>query len=107
MTTVVQFASGDPQKASLLATVAGTNRTFIVFDYDNLDHLDDCKVLGFKVRKSISRVNRINIAREVEEYVHSMVTRWKAQNKQHGLSFPHQEKVYLALMPLASLLGTC
>ena len=46
---IIQFASGDPQKASLLATIKGT-RIFIVFDYNNPDHLNDCKVLGFQVK---------------------------------------------------------
>lgn len=83
---VVRHALGDIQKASLLGTVLGTH-AFIVFDYDNPDHLDSCEVLGFRARKSI---RRIYIPAKM---VHSTVIRWKAENENHGSSFPHQEQV--------------
>ena len=105
MIKIIQFALGDPQKASLLATVEGT-RTFIVFDYNNPDHLNNCKVLGFQVKKSTGRIKSFHISSKVEKYVHSMVTTWEARNKQHGLSFPYLEKVCRAPTPSINLLGT-
>jgi len=51
--TLVQYASGDFKKASLLGTIRW-QRVFIIFDYDNPEHLDTCRVLGFKLRSSIT-----------------------------------------------------
>jgi hypothetical protein len=83
---VVEYASGDYQKASLLGTITGLH-AFIVFDYNNPDHHSDCRVLGFRIKRSIRPVF------VPAESVHSRVDRWKQENELWHLSFPRQEQV--------------
>jgi hypothetical protein len=80
---VVEYVSGDYQKANLLGTVTGED-AFIVFDYDNPDHLSACKVFGFRIRRS---VKPIFVPAEV---VHSRVNRWIRENEFWQLSFPRR-----------------
>jgi hypothetical protein len=86
MEKVVEYASGDYQRASLLGTVTGKD-AFIVFDYDNPDHLSACRVLGFRFRRTIKP---ISVPAEV---VHSRVNRWIRENELWQLSFPRQAQV--------------
>jgi hypothetical protein len=86
MKEVVKYASGDFEKASLLGTVIGEH-AFIVFDYNNPDHLDTCSVLGFKIKHSIKPVF------VPANVVHSRVSRWISENERWNLSFPRQGQV--------------
>jgi hypothetical protein len=79
---VVQHLSGDYTKAFLLGSIIG-KYTFIVFDYDNPDHLDTCDVLGFRVGKSIRAISVPG------EMIHSKVRSWKQKNELYKLSFPY------------------
>jgi hypothetical protein len=83
---VVHHLSGDYTKAFLLGSIIG-KYTFIVFDYDNPDHLDTCSVLGFRVSKSIRAIS------VPAELVHSRVRSWKQVNERHKLSFPYLGQV--------------
>ena len=83
---VVEYASGDYQKATLLGTVKG-NHAFIIFDYDNPDHLSSCKVLGFQIKKHVKPIS------VPADQVHSRVNRWKRENELWHLSFPRQGQV--------------
>lgn len=80
---VVEYASGDYQKACLLGTITG-NHAFIVFDYNNPDHHSDCRVLGFRIKRSIRLIS------VPAKLVHSTVDRWKQENEQWHLSFPRK-----------------
>ena len=86
--TVVQYASGDFKKASLLGTIRW-QRVVIVFDYDNPEHLDTCRVLGFKLRSSIIPFSAPAAA------VHSTVNSWARENERFNLSFPRQSQVFI------------
>ncbi|KAI9892574.1 MAG: hypothetical protein M1814_001267 [Vezdaea aestivalis] len=102
MKEVVEYASGDYQKASILGITTGKH-AFIVFDYDNLDHCSDCQVLGFQIRRSIRPV--FVPARSV----HSTVDRWKRENELWQLSFPRQGQLKSASkhsLPADSLTST-
>jgi hypothetical protein len=79
---VVQYTSGDFQKASLLDIILGIY-TFIVFNYNNSDHLDNCKILEFRIRKSIKYISILS------EMIYSTINRWKIQNKKYDISFPY------------------
>ena len=70
MKEVVEHASGDYQKASILGIITGKH-AFIVFDYDNLDHHNDCQLLGFKIGQFIRLIS------VPATFVHSPVDRWK------------------------------
>ncbi len=83
---VVHHLSGDYTKAFLLGSIIG-KYTFIVFDYDNPDHLDTCDVLGFRVSKSI---RPISVPGEI---IHSKVRSWKQKNELYKLSFPYLGQV--------------
>jgi hypothetical protein len=83
---VVEYTFGDYQKASLLGVVTGKH-AFIIFDYDNPDHLSSCKVLGFKIKQSIRPIS------VPPKAIHSTVSRWKEENESYGLSFPRQGQV--------------
>jgi hypothetical protein len=83
---VVHHLSGDYEKAFLLGSIIG-EYTFIVFDYDNPDHLDTCDVLGFRVGKSIRAISVPG------EMIHSRVRTWKQVNERHKLSFPYLGQV--------------
>jgi hypothetical protein len=74
---IVKYACGDFEKASILGIVKGED-VFIVFDYNNPEHLNTCKVFGFRIRRSIKPISVPAL------YVHEMVARW---------SFPHQGQV--------------
>jgi hypothetical protein len=86
---VVEYASGKYQKASLLGTVIGKH-AFIFFDYDNPAHLSTCKVLGFRIKRSV-----ISISVPAKD-VHQAVDRWKRENERWQLSFPRQGKVCIS-----------
>jgi hypothetical protein len=94
MKKVVQYASGDFKKASLLGTVRWPRRVFIVFDYDNPEHLDTCRVLGFKFRPSIKPFYAPAAP------VHSTVNSWARENERCHLSFPRQSQVCYRTMHL-------
>jgi hypothetical protein len=70
MERIIQYASGDFQKASLLDIMLGIY-IFIVFNYDNSDHLDSCKMFKFRVRKFIKYISVFS------EMIYSTVNRWK------------------------------
>lgn len=79
---VVNYASGDPERASLLGTIIGKH-AFIVFDYDNPDHRSDCKVLGFRVNRYIKPISVS--PRDID----STVDKWKKDCQ----NFPRLELV--------------
>lgn len=83
---VVQYTSGDFKKVSLLGTVRW-KRVFIVFDYDNPEHLDTCRVLGFQFKPSIRPFH------PPAAPVHSTVNSWAHENERCHLSFPCQSQV--------------
>jgi hypothetical protein len=83
---VVQYASGDFKKASLVSIVRW-RRVFIVFDYDNLEHLDTCRVLGFQLKPSIRPFHAPAAP------VHSTVNSWAHENERCHLLFPRQSQV--------------
>lgn len=56
---------------------------FIVFDNDNRDHLDTCRVLGFRVSKSIRAISAL------AEMVHSRARSWEQVNERNKFSFPY------------------
>jgi hypothetical protein len=84
---VVRYASGDSKKASLLGTVRWT-RVLIVFDYDNPEHLDTCRVLGFKFRPSIKPFYTPAAP------VHLTVNKWAREMERLHHSFPRQIQVW-------------
>lgn len=99
MVEVVKFASGDPQKASLLITHKGERRTFILFDYDNPDH-DECPVLGFTVKRHIKHVHN---PPGVAAYVHGEVNMQINASKEKGGPFPcRMERVVSCLVGLST-----
>lgn len=83
---VVEYASGDYRKVILLGTTIG-EKVFIIFEYDNPDHLSNCKVLGFGVKQSIYSIST------PAEQVHSTVISWIEENERWNLSFPRQAQV--------------
>lgn len=83
---VVQYASGDFEKVSLVGTLKWGRRAVTVFDYDNSDHFDNCRVLGFRYRPAIIPFGA------PAEFVHSTVNKWVGENERHNLSFPRQSQ---------------
>jgi hypothetical protein len=71
---IVEYASGDYQKASLLGTVT-EKYAFVVFDYDNPNHFNACKVLGFQIKRSIRFIF------VPAEKIYLRVNRWMRENK--------------------------
>jgi hypothetical protein len=65
---IVEYAFGDYQKINFFDTVIEKD-AFIIFDYNNPDHLNACRMLGFRIRRS---VKSIFISAEV---VHSRVNK--------------------------------
>lgn len=85
---VVESAGGDYRSASVLGIIKG-KKVFIVFDYNNPEHLSTCEVLGFRVKRAPA-FKRITVP---ADYVHSTVNRWLEENKRWGISFPRQGEV--------------
>lgn len=86
MKKVVQYASEDSKKASLVGTVRW-KRVLIIFDYDNPEHLDTYRVLGFKFRPPIKP------SYAPAAPVHSTVNRWAREMERLHHSFPRQIRV--------------
>jgi hypothetical protein len=85
--------SRDFKKASLLGIVRW-KQVFLVFNYDNPEHLDTCRVLGFKFKLSIRPFNPSAAP------VYSTVNSWADENKRCHLLFPRQSQVYYYAMCL-------
>lgn len=85
---LVESVGGDYHSASVLGIIKG-EKVFVVFDYNNPEHLSTCKVLGFRVKRAPA-FKRITIP---TDYVHLTVNRWLEENKRWGISFPRQGEV--------------
>jgi hypothetical protein len=56
MKKIIQYTLNDFQKANLLDIILKIH-IFIVFNYNNPDHLDSYKIFKFRIRKSIKYIS--------------------------------------------------
>jgi hypothetical protein len=82
MKEVVEWASGDYEKATLLG-ITKWEHVFIIFDYDKSDHLDPCRELAFGIKEGITSEP------VPAQYIHSTAKRMKEDSERLNTKFLH------------------